>query len=141
MKGRISIKDFIQRVKDELVQAQDKSGNAFYELTEVTLEVSFALDASAKAGFDLYVVELGGESKAQQTHKVTLKLTPLPIAVPATATAQPTETSEHGTDAPAPAESPKKRSGNGGGGGGGSLSDGGILGRRGPVYDKVRGPI
>ena len=78
MKGRISIPDFIHRVKNELVEAQGRPGDPFYELTEVTLEVSFILDASAKAGMDLWVAEIGAETKAQQTHKVTLKLVPLP---------------------------------------------------------------
>ena len=82
MKGNISLGDFIQDVKRELIAAQDKSGDPFYELTDVQLEVSFVLDATAKAGGKLLVVELGGETKAQQTHKVTLKLQPLekPVA-------------------------------------------------------------
>ncbi len=78
MKGKISLGDFIKDVKKELIEAQDTSGDPFYELEEVRLEVSFVLDASAKAGGKLLVVELGGETKAQQTHKVSLTLRPLP---------------------------------------------------------------
>lgn len=76
MKGNISIGDFIHKVKDELVQAQNESAEPFYELHEVILEVSFALEAIGKGKMNLYVVELGGETKASQTHKVTLKLKP-----------------------------------------------------------------
>lgn len=77
MKGRISLGDFIHEVKKELVEAQDDSDQAFYELHEVQLEASFAVDVSAKAGVKLVVLGVGGESKAQQTHKVTLTLTPI----------------------------------------------------------------
>ncbi len=78
MKGNISIGDFIHQVKQELVAAQTRdSREAFYALEEVTLEISFVLDTTGKAGFNLHVVELGKEFKAQQTHKVTLKLVPL----------------------------------------------------------------
>jgi len=77
MKGKISLGDFIKDVKQELIEAQDTSGDPFYELEEVRLEVSFVLDTSARAGGKLFVVELGGETKAQQTHKVSLTLRPL----------------------------------------------------------------
>lgn len=77
MKGRISLGDFIHEVKRELVEAQDDSDEAFYELQEAQLEASFAVDISAKAGAKLVVLGLGGESRAQQTHKVTLTLAPI----------------------------------------------------------------
>lgn len=80
MKGRISISRFIREVESELSAAQATAGRPFFEVTDVTLEVSFALDASAKAGAKLFVIDLGGETKAQQTHKVVLKLKPLTAA-------------------------------------------------------------
>lgn len=115
MKGRISIKDFIHRVKAELVEAQDRTDKPFYELTDVELEIGFALEAQGSAGFQLYVIEFGGGAKAQQTHKVTLKFKP--IQTPA-----------------APPASPPA----GGGGGGGGVP--GLRGH-GPLYDKLRDPI
>jgi len=39
MKGKISLGDFIKDVKQELIEAQDTSGDPFYELEEVRLEV------------------------------------------------------------------------------------------------------
>lgn len=77
MKGAISLGDFIHEVKDELVRAQKAGGTPFYELTEVLLEVSFTLDTSGKAGLKLVVAELEGGAKAEQMHKVTLKLIPV----------------------------------------------------------------
>ena len=138
MKGKISLNDFIHRVKGELVAAQQPDGNPFYELTEVTLEVSFALDASAKAGFDLYVVELGSEAKAQQTHKVALKLKPLPVRTPATLGgrgASPDPAQATTVDAAVASTSPTaKEEGHKTGAGGGGL----LHSDRGPVYDKIR---
>ncbi len=81
MKGNISLSDFIHQVKKELIDAQHKSGDPFYRLTEVKLEVSFTLNATGKAGFDLCVVELNGETKAEQVHKVQLTLLPLAEAI------------------------------------------------------------
>jgi len=78
MKGKIRLGEFIEDVKKELIEAQDTTGAPFLELEEVQLEVCFVLDASAKAGGKLFVVEIGGEAKTQQTHKVSLTLRPLP---------------------------------------------------------------
>jgi hypothetical protein len=83
MKGDISPGDFIKKDKRELVTAQEKAGTAFFELKEVELEVSFVLDAKASAEGRLLVVKLGGETKAKQTHKVVIKLSPLPQLAPA----------------------------------------------------------
>lgn len=77
MKGKISIGDFIHQVKKELVEAQGASGDSFYELHDVELEITFALETKGKGGINLYVVELGGQAAASQTHKVTLKLKPI----------------------------------------------------------------
>jgi hypothetical protein len=67
--------DFIKEVKSELRAAVDND-DPFFEMGEVELEVTFALDISGKAGIKLIVAELGGETKATQTHKVRLKLHP-----------------------------------------------------------------
>ena len=75
MKGNISLKSFIEEVKNEL-KASINDKDPFFELGDVELEVSFALDAEAKAGAKLFVVDVGGSTKATQTHKVKLTLTP-----------------------------------------------------------------
>ncbi len=75
MKGNISLKAFIEEVKTELKEAINED-DPFFELGDVELEVSFALDAEAKAGAKLYVIDIGGSTKATQTHKVKLTLTP-----------------------------------------------------------------
>jgi NTP-dependent ternary system trypsin peptidase co-occuring protein len=76
MKGHISIGDFIHQVKRELFEAESSERDALFELEDVTLEISFALEVEGKAGFKLYVLDLGANSKAAQSHKVTIKVRP-----------------------------------------------------------------
>jgi hypothetical protein len=76
MKGNISLKQFIQEVKQELVDAQDSS-NPFYELHEVQLEVSFALEIEGGGKAKFVVVELGANTTASQLHRVIMKFVPL----------------------------------------------------------------
>ncbi|UVL01382.1 trypco2 family protein [Pseudomonas sp. B21-048] len=71
----ISLVDFIKEVKQELRAAVDTE-DPFFEMGEVELEITFALDASAKAGLKLVVADFGGETKATQPHKVKVKLHP-----------------------------------------------------------------
>ena len=75
MKGKISLSEFIKDVKEDLKKAVDED-DPFFFLDEVELEVAFVLDAKAKAGGKFIVVDVGGETKASQTHKVKIKLTP-----------------------------------------------------------------
>lgn len=75
MKGNISLKEFIDDVKKELIEAS-KSDSPFFIMDEVELEVSFGLNAKGKAGGKFVVFELGAEANASQMHKVKLKLTP-----------------------------------------------------------------
>lgn len=80
--------DFIREVKADLLEALDNE-TPFFEIGDVELEVSFALDASAKAGAKLFVVDIGGETKATQTHKVKIQLHPFvnsfaPLELPKT---------------------------------------------------------
>ena len=44
MKGDISLEKFIQQVKNELIHAQTTEEDAFCELQEINLEVSFAVN-------------------------------------------------------------------------------------------------
>ncbi|MDP5142971.1 hypothetical protein ORJ00_09470 [Rheinheimera baltica] len=76
MKGNISIKDFIKSVKQEILESIDNESPLF-ELGSIELEIAFQVEATAGAGFNLYVFELNGESKATQTHKVKISLNPL----------------------------------------------------------------
>jgi len=123
MKGKISLKDFIHQVRDELVNAQDESKEPFYELEDVELEVAFALEAKGGAKGKLVVLELGGETKASQTHKVKLKLKPLKKDMNNNKSESSIKKTEQKTkQLPA------------GGGGGGELPS--LRDKRGPVYDK-----
>ncbi len=75
MKGKISLVDFIKEVKRELREAADTE-DPFFIMGSVELEVSFVLDVAGRGSVKLLVAELGAESKATQTHKVKLTLTP-----------------------------------------------------------------
>lgn len=76
MKGKISIKEFIKSVKEEIRESIDDE-NPLFELTNVELEVAFQLEANAGAGFKLVVFDASAETTATQTHKVTISLTPI----------------------------------------------------------------
>jgi len=75
MKGGISLKSFIGEVKKELLASVDDA-SPFFDIGEVELEVSFTLDIEAKGGVKFVVVNAGASTKASETHKVKLKLTP-----------------------------------------------------------------
>ena len=69
-------------VKEELQKASEEgSGNPFFELTEVELDTSFALEVGAEAegGFKFFV-SLKGNTTAGQTHAVKIKFKPLPVS-------------------------------------------------------------
>ncbi len=80
MKGKISLKDFIADVKEELKNAQVPEKEAFFALQEVNLEVEFSVEVSAEGKVEFSVwplkASVGADGGAHQTHKVTLKLTP-----------------------------------------------------------------
>lgn len=75
MKGKISIKDFIKSVKEEILESIDEE-NPLFELTNIDLEIAFQLEANAGAGFKLYVFEANAGTTATQIHKVTISLSP-----------------------------------------------------------------
>jgi len=90
MKGNISLKDFIRQVSKELREGQSTDPDkAFFELTGVSLEVSFSLDLAAKGSGKFIVVDLGAETKATQVHKVTLQLDPIKRARTSSSPDQP----------------------------------------------------
>ena len=75
VKGNISLKAFIEEVKKELRNSINND-DSFFIMRDVELEVSFALDAEARAGAKLFVLDIGGSTKATQIHKVKLTLSP-----------------------------------------------------------------
>jgi hypothetical protein len=79
MKGRISLKEFIHGVKQELLDASDNAtGPAAFEMTEIELEAEFVLEATAKAeGSFAFFVKVEGGASTSQSHKVTVKMRPL----------------------------------------------------------------
>jgi len=83
MKGKISLKDFIKSVKEEIVSSLD-SETPFFEISKVQLEASFELSAEGGADFNLYVIDASTKANATQTHKVVIDLTPLGAGISST---------------------------------------------------------
>jgi hypothetical protein len=79
MEGKISLKNFILGVKNELQDAAaEGSKNPFLELTHVELEAEFDLDATASAeGSFGFFVKASGETSASQAHRVKLIFSPI----------------------------------------------------------------
>ena len=101
MEGMISLKKFILGVKRELQEASaEGSKNPFLELTQVELEAEFSLDATASAegGFK-FLVKVGGETSASQSHKVKLIFSPIATGNPMMFAVAPEDATERATSA------------------------------------------
>lgn len=147
MKTDMLLSDFVTKVKEELVAAQCKPEEAFYELTDVELEVSFALATTGKTKGKLVVIELGGEVTASQTHHVRLKLRPVGNKFKSRIVEKNEESSDLSSNTPKPLEnspiskdSQKKKPlpvANSSSGGGGYRRKTFLLDEEhGPLYDK-----
>lgn len=78
MKGNISLGKFIAEVKKELVEAaKNRDSKPFFTLQDVELETAFAVEAAGGTGIR-FIVDLKGEAKASQTHRVKLKFKTIP---------------------------------------------------------------
>lgn len=73
--NRISLKDFIKQVGDELRSAVNDK-DPFFIMGDVELEVSFELEAQAGTKFNIYVLDINAGAKGKQVHTVKMKLTP-----------------------------------------------------------------
>ncbi|WP_110691003.1 trypco2 family protein [Salinicola endophyticus] len=75
---KIALGEFIGRVKEELRHAQSDD-DPFYELTDVELEVAFAMTREAAGGYQVVVSDADGDASETATHRVRLRLSPLPV--------------------------------------------------------------
>ena len=81
MKGKISLSAFIDGVKNELIDSAKKgSEKPFFVLEDVELEAEFGVEVEGKTGFKFFV-DLEGKASGTQTHRVKLRLKPLPPPV------------------------------------------------------------
>lgn len=74
---KLGINELIERVKEELLIEQDKKKPKLFRITEITLEINFAISGDINSGFDLGVVTLGSEVSEERIQKVTIKLDPI----------------------------------------------------------------
>jgi Trypsin-co-occurring domain 2 len=78
----VSVKELIQRVSEELLEAQQErlagGRRAVFEVSELDIEISFVVSRSkqGRGGIDLQVVTVGGTIGLddQRTQRMTLKL-------------------------------------------------------------------
>jgi hypothetical protein len=75
----IGLAEFIEQVKRELLSTEPgvEGSIPLFSVDEVTLELQVAVHKEGKAGLQIYVVELGGGVGRDDTHNVTVTLTPL----------------------------------------------------------------
>ena len=76
MEGNISLGDFIEQVKTELIEAHQKSTSRFLVLQEVEREDLFELGIEGEVKGKLIVVEGQAKASATQVHKAKLKFVP-----------------------------------------------------------------
>jgi len=73
----IGLTEFIDRLKRELMQEPaDASSPKLLMVEEVTLEIQCVASRAANAGINVYVVQVGGTAKRDDTHIVRVKLQP-----------------------------------------------------------------
>jgi hypothetical protein len=76
-KGAIGLSDLINRVKQDLLSEQAKTGADLFSIDEVTIELSFVVNGDIDSGFSLGVITLGSQVSEERIQKISLKLTPI----------------------------------------------------------------
>jgi len=76
-KKSLGISELIQRIKQDLLNAQPPNEPDLFSVDEITLEVNFTVTGDIDSGFDLGVVTLGSNVSEERVQKVTVKMTPL----------------------------------------------------------------
>jgi len=77
MSGSIGLATFIDEVKRELMQPATDQTDKLLMVEEVELQIQIGISRQGTAGLKVYVVELGGNLKRDDTHTVKVKLQPL----------------------------------------------------------------
>ena len=76
MEDKIGIGEFIERVKQELLDYQEKhegeEGWLLLDTLELTMNIGTTVEG--KGGIQIYVVELGGGATVEETHSLKLTL-------------------------------------------------------------------
>ncbi len=71
---KLSLEEFIYQVKQELLEAQNKHEGefAYFNLQNVEIEVSVAVNREGSGKVNIYVAELGADVARELTHTVKL---------------------------------------------------------------------
>jgi hypothetical protein len=77
MSGEISLQTLIDEVKDELLTPTGGPGYPVFFVDKVELEIAVAIKAEGSGGLNISVLELGGGASSEQSHTVTVTLSPI----------------------------------------------------------------
>lgn len=76
MDQSIGLAEFIQNIKDELIQ-QHNAEKPLFIIGEIELEIGVTVERSANGGMDIKVVQFGMQGTATDIQTVRVKLHPL----------------------------------------------------------------
>jgi hypothetical protein len=77
MSDSIGLAELLNEVKRELTQSDSGQTPKLLMVEEVELQIQIGISRQGSAGLKVYVVELGGNLKRDDTHTVKVKLQPL----------------------------------------------------------------
>jgi len=87
----ISLKDFLIEVKRQIKESEDiitpidqklkptppnpqEQREQYFVTQELEIEIAVTSNAQVKGGINLYVVQVGGEAKSQEIHRIKIKM-------------------------------------------------------------------
>jgi hypothetical protein len=77
MSESIGLAAFLSEVKRELMETQPEDTDRLLMVEDVELEIRVGISYEGRAGVKVYVLELGGGAKRDDTHTVRVRLQPL----------------------------------------------------------------
>ncbi len=74
----LGIYDVVNKLKEEIKKLEDQGkDNHLFKIDKVTVQLSVAVDKHVGGGVDVWVFRAGGLFKKENTHTITLELSPL----------------------------------------------------------------
>lgn len=97
MANQFELADVLKHISSQLEQADRAArtgGNPVMQFDECEVEFAVKIEASGKAGVQVWVLEFGGEAKREQSNMVKIKFKAIP--------GMPVQAPQTGHDQPAP---------------------------------------